>query len=152
MGEKILIRLRYAGSPDAFLPQEDAVGTMLHEVCYVDPLDMPIHGLMPLFQLTHNVHGPHDDQFYKFLSGLQEEYDNLRRSGYAGEGFFSAGKRLGENVSHNVPLHVARQKALEAAEKRRNISRILNGSGRRLGGLGSNTTGLTPRQMAARVS
>jgi len=76
----------------------------------------------------------------------------LRRTGYAGEGFFSAGKRVGENVSHNVPLHVARQKALEAAEKRRNISLILKGSGQRLGGLGGNTAGLTPGQMAARVS
>lgn len=33
MGEKILVRLRPAGSPDTFLPEEDLVGTMLHEVC-----------------------------------------------------------------------------------------------------------------------
>ncbi len=151
MGAKILVRLRYAGSPDAFLPQEDVVGTMLHEVRLVDPL-IPLRMVnSSISKLTHNVHGPHDDQFYKFLSGLQEEYDNLRRSGYAGEGFFSAGRRLGENISHNVPQHVARQKALEAAEKRRNISRILNGTGQRLGGLGRNT-GLSPGQMAARVS
>jgi hypothetical protein len=32
MGQQILVRLRYAGSPDAFLPLEDVVGTMLHEV------------------------------------------------------------------------------------------------------------------------
>ena len=32
MGQQILVRLRYAGTPDAFLPQEEVVGTMLHEV------------------------------------------------------------------------------------------------------------------------
>lgn len=95
------------------------------------------------------MHGPHDDQFYKYLSGLQDEYDALQRSGYAGEGFFSEGKRLGTNTSHNVPPHIARQKALEAAEKRMKTSRVL-GSGGKLGGLGR-TVGLTPRELAARV-
>lgn len=102
-------------------------------------------------QLTHNVHGPHDDNFYKFLSGLQDEYDALKRSGYAGEGFFSPGQRLGTNVSHDLPPHLARLKALDAAEKRRQVSRILgNAGGHRLGGgrLGRN---LSPSQMAAEV-
>ncbi|KAF4611976.1 hypothetical protein D9613_004122 [Agrocybe pediades] len=131
MGQKILVRLRPAHSPGSFLPEEDVVGTMLHE-------------------LTHNVHGPHDDKFYKYLSGLQEEYDALQRSGYAGEGFFSEGKRLGTNVSHNVPPPIARLKALEAAEKRKSTSRVL-GSGGRLGGLGR-TAGLSPRELAARAA
>ncbi|EDR15260.1 uncharacterized protein LACBIDRAFT_301311 [Laccaria bicolor S238N-H82] len=64
-----------------------------------------------IYLLTHNVHGPHDDKFYKFLSGLQDEYDALQRSGYAGEGFFSKGPR---------------------PSKRRRTSRVL-GSGGRLG-------------------
>jgi len=131
MGQKILVRLRPAHSPDSFLPEEDVVGTMLHE-------------------LTHNVHGPHDDKFYKYLSGLQEEYDALQRSGYAGEGFFSDGKRLGGNVSHNIPPHLARLKAIEAAEKRMQTARVL-GSGGRLGGPGR-TLGLTPRELAARAA
>ncbi|PPQ64287.1 hypothetical protein CVT26_002170 [Gymnopilus dilepis] len=131
MGQKILVRLRPSYSPDSFLPEEDVVGTMLHE-------------------LTHNVHGPHDDKFYKYLSGLQEEYDALQRSGYAGEGFFSEGRRLGGNVSHNLPPHIARQKAIEAAEKRLKTARVL-GSGGRLGGSGR-TLGLTPGEMAARAA
>ncbi|KDR85584.1 hypothetical protein GALMADRAFT_204981 [Galerina marginata CBS 339.88] len=131
MGQKILVRLRPAHSPDSFLPEEDVVGTMLHE-------------------LTHNVHGPHDDKFYKYLDGLQDEYDELQRSGYAGEGFFSEGKRLGANISHNVSPHMARLKAMEAAEKRAQTSRVL-GSGGRLGGLGR-TAGLTPRELAARAA
>jgi hypothetical protein len=95
------------------------------------------------------VHGPHDDKFYKYLAGLQEEYDALQRSGYAGEGFFSEGKRLGTNVSHNLAPHLARMKALEAAEKRAQSSRVL-GAGGRLGGSGRQA-GLSPRELAARV-
>lgn len=96
------------------------------------------------------MHGPHDENFYKYLDGLQDEYDGLQRSGYAGEGFFSEGKRLGTNISHNVPPHIARLKALEAAEKRAKTSRVL-GSGGRLGGSARNA-GLSPRELAARVS
>jgi DNA-dependent metalloprotease WSS1 len=99
-------------------------------------------------QLTHNVHGPHDDKFYKHLAGLQEEYDALQRSGYAGEGFFTPGQRLGVGMSHNVPIHVARSKALEAAEKRMKMSQVLGGGGR----LGETNRNLDPRELAARVS
>ncbi|KAF5374890.1 hypothetical protein D9758_000541 [Tetrapyrgos nigripes] len=134
MGQKILVRLRPAHYPDWFMEEEDVVQTMLHE-------------------LTHNVHGPHDDKFYKFLSDLQEEYDALRRSGYAGEGFFSKGQRLGTNVSHNLPPHLARAKALEAAEKRRQISKTLGEGGRRLGGrLDTSGKALSPRELAARAA
>ncbi|KAJ7597350.1 WLM domain-containing protein [Mycena floridula] len=130
-GQKILVRLRPSFDPDTFLELEDVVQTMLHE-------------------LTHNVHGPHDEKFYKFLSGLQEEYDALERSGYAGEGFFSAGKRVGENVSHNVPQHLARSKVLEAAQKRQQTSQVLGGGGRRLGG--SITSELSRRELAAKAA
>lgn len=103
-------------------------------------------------QLTHNVHGPHDEKFYKFLSGLQDEYDALQRSGYAGEGFFTRGQRLGESVSHDLPPHLARAKALEAAEKRRKTSSILGGAGgRQLGGRSIINKNLTPRELAAQV-
>lgn len=33
-GEKILLRLRPTGAPDAFLPEEDIIHTMLHEVIF----------------------------------------------------------------------------------------------------------------------
>jgi WLM domain len=40
MGQKILVRLRHAGAPDAFYPEEEVIHTMLHEVlllhlCYL---------------------------------------------------------------------------------------------------------------------
>ncbi|GBE77546.1 WLM domain-containing protein [Sparassis latifolia] len=128
-GQKILLRLRPAHAPDTFFEEDDIVHVMLHE-------------------LTHNVHGPHNDEFYKYLAGLEDEYDALKRSGYSGEGFFSKGQRLGTNVSHNLPAHLARQRALEAAEKRRRLNFLMSGGGR-LGGIRS---GKSPRQLAAEAA
>ncbi|KAI0313787.1 WLM domain-containing protein [Amylostereum chailletii] len=127
-GQKILLRLRPAWAPDTFYPQEDVIRTMLHE-------------------LTHNVHGPHDQHFYKFLSGLEDEYEALQRSGYAGEGFFTKGHRLGAGASHNLPPHVARLRALQAAERRKQVGSVLGGGGR-LGGGDLANLGLSPRELA----
>ncbi|KAH9065258.1 WLM domain-containing protein [Lactarius vividus] len=128
MGEKILLRLRPAWDPDAFYSEEDVIHIMLHE-------------------LTHNVHGPHDQNFYEFLSRLEEEYYELKRTGYAGEGFFSNGRRLGEGIPQNIPAYLARQQALEAAEKRRRTNVTTNGPVR-LGGGNLASLGLTPRELA----
>lgn len=84
------------------------------------------------------------------LSELEDEYEALKRSGYAGEGFHSKGHRLGENVSHNVPPHIARARALEAAEKRRKIRGMFGGA-RRLGGSVVRRD-LSPRELAAQAS
>ncbi len=142
------MRLRPAHAPDTFYDEEDILHTMLHEVrlcriyTFIDVL------LTSPLQLTHNVHGPHDEKFYKYFSGLEEELEALRKSGYSGEGFHSAGTRLGANVSHDVPPHIAKQKALEAAEKRRQISAILGGGGRIGGTIHNNKS---PRELAAEV-
>ncbi|OBZ79066.1 hypothetical protein A0H81_01444 [Grifola frondosa] len=130
-GRKILLRLRPAHSPDTFCDIEDITHTMLHE-------------------LAHNVHGSHDEQFYKYLSALEGEYDALRQAGYAGEGFFSEGSRLGINISHNLPPHLARQQALAAAEKRRKLNLMLSGGGR-LGGAG-NREDKSLRELAAEAT
>ncbi|KAG8896764.1 hypothetical protein FRC01_011630 [Tulasnella sp. 417] len=130
-GQKICLRLRPYFDKGAFLRQEEIVGTMLHE-------------------LTHNVHGPHDQQFYKFLSKLEDEYDALQRSGYAGEGFFSRGTRLGEGVSHNPSPRVARERALAAAEKRNKIAVVMNAGNKKLGG--NSREGKSMRQLAAEAA
>ncbi|KAG2367675.1 WLM domain-containing protein [Suillus spraguei] len=133
-GEQILLRLRLPWAPDTFYEEDQVVRVMLHE-------------------LTHIVHGPHDESFYKFLAALEDEYDALVRSGYAGEGFFSPGHRLGAGVSHDLPPHLARLKALEAAEKRHRTNGILGGGGGRLGG--SRITalqGMNPRELAAQAA
>ncbi|KAI6048011.1 WLM domain-containing protein [Pisolithus marmoratus] len=131
-GEKILLRLRLPWAPDTFFEEDQVVGVMLHE-------------------LTHNVHGAHDEHFYKFLAGLEDEYDALQRSGYAGEGFFSPGHRLGAGVSHNLPEYLARAKAADAAEKRRKLQTVGRGGGR-LGGRSNALSNLSPRELAARAA
>jgi len=52
-GEKICLRLRYHRNPDLFLPLEEIVDTMLHE-------------------LSHIVFGPHDSKFHKLWDGLRD--------------------------------------------------------------------------------
>ena len=148
-GQKILLRLRPAWAQETFYEEDDIVRTMLHEASSRThfPSRLYLHSIL---QLTHNVHGPHDKEFYKFLDGLEHEYDDLQRSGYAGEGFYSKGHRVGENMSHDLPLHLAKAKALEAAEKRRRIGVMLGGGGR-LGGSGAVIGGMTPRELAAEV-
>ncbi|KAI5776520.1 Zn-finger in Ran binding protein and others domain-containing protein [Geopyxis carbonaria] len=109
-GQKILLRLRPHYDAGRFLPEAAVVHTMLHE-------------------LTHNVHGPHDERFYKLLGELTAEYEKLRASGYSGEGFYSDGKRLG---GRRVPAAEARHRAALAAQRRLQMG---NGGGRRLGGV-----------------
>jgi hypothetical protein len=153
MGEKILVRLRPASAPDTFLPEEDIIYTMLHEVGFLSLAALATRRsaiLVP--QLTHNVHGPHDQTFYNFLSRLEEEYYELKRTGYAGEGFFSNGRRLGPGVPRHFPALVAQQHALEAAERRRRANTVRGTAGPvRLGGGNLASLGLTPRELAVLV-
>ncbi|KAH8906255.1 putative zinc metallopeptidase [Coniochaeta sp. PMI_546] len=109
-GQKILLRLRYPGDRNQFLPIEQVTDTMLHE-------------------LSHIVHGPHDAKFHALWDQLRDEHEGLVRKGYTGEGFLSDGHRLGGRGQ--VPMHEARCLARAAAEKRRVLSA---GSGQRLGG------------------
>jgi len=108
-GQKICLRLRYAGDANQFLPIEQVVDTMLHE-------------------LSHNVIGPHNAQFHALWDQLRDEYEGLVRKGYTGEGFLSEGKRLG---GRKIPPDEARRMARAAAEKRRTLTA---GSGQKLGG------------------
>ena len=108
-GERICLRLRYPGDEKQFMPLEQVTDTMLHELCHI-------------------VHGPHDEAFHNLWHQLRDEYDNLIRKGYTGEGFLSQGHKLGGG---RIPMHEARRRARAAAEKRRELSA---GSGQRLGG------------------
>ncbi|PQE22678.1 hypothetical protein CJF31_00001601 [Rutstroemia sp. NJR-2017a BVV2] len=108
-GQKICLRLRYPGDQNQFLPLEQVVDTMLHELC-------------------HNEIGPHNQQFHAMWDQLRKEYEGLLSKGYTGEGFLSDGKRLG---GRRVPRHEARRLARIAAEKRQVRS---SGSGQKLGG------------------
>ncbi|KAK6499418.1 hypothetical protein TWF506_004046 [Arthrobotrys conoides] len=95
----IQLRLRQPHDSRIFLPYESVVQTMLHE-------------------LTHCVHGPHDDKFWKKFRSLQAELETLKYTGYTGEGFMGKGESLGA-VPKGLSNHEAKKKAREAAEKRR---------------------------------
>ncbi|KAI9669427.1 MAG: hypothetical protein M1831_000463 [Alyxoria varia] len=111
-GQKICVRLRYAGDKTQFLPLESVVDTMLHE-------------------LSHNVVGPHNAEFDKLWNELRDEYDDLKIKGYTGEGFLSQGYRLG---GKRVPLQEVQRQHRAAAEKRRELQKLQKGSGQKLGG------------------
>ncbi|OKL59568.1 hypothetical protein UA08_05113 [Talaromyces atroroseus] len=108
-GQKICLRLRYPTDERQFLPLEQVVDTMLHELCHI-------------------VHGPHNREFHALWNQLRDEHEELIRKGYTGEGFLSEGKRLG---GRRIPLDEARRLARLAAERRRTLSA---GSGQKLGG------------------
>ena len=131
-GQKIFIRLRPAFDKNSFLPLEQSlIGTLLHE-------------------FTHNVHASHNKDFYAFLDKLQDEYDALRVGGYTGEGFMSDGKKMG--VSHNLPAHLAKAKALEEAERRSKLAKIMGpAGGRTLGGV-KPLMGRSPRELMAEAA
>ncbi|KAH7321319.1 WLM domain-containing protein [Stachybotrys elegans] len=110
-GHKICLRLRYPGDRTLFLPMENVIDTMLHE-------------------LSHNVHGPHDSKFHALWDQLRDEHQGLVMKGYTGEGFLSDGRRLGGRA---MPPREVRRVAREAAEKRR-ARPSGTGGGQRLGG------------------
>ena len=79
MGQEILLKLRNRSGPndiDLFLPYTDIRDTMLHE-------------------LTHNVHGPHDDKFYTLFRQLVKEQKSLDWS--------TGGRRVGGSDVYQPP-------------------------------------------------
>lgn len=109
-GYKICLRLRFHHNPDLFIPLEQVVDTMLHE-------------------LSHIIWGAHDSNFHALWDELRDEHETLIRKGYSGEGFLSAGHKLGGG--RVPPPHEMRRLAHASAEKRRVLSK---GSGQKLGG------------------
>lgn len=112
-GYKICIRLRYHNNTDLFLPLEQIVDTMLHE-------------------LSHNKWGEHDHKFHALWDELRDEHETLVRKGYTGEGFMGEGRRLGGGRPPTE--RDLRDLARAGAEKRKTMSVLSAGSGRRLGG------------------
>ncbi|GAV55592.1 hypothetical protein ZYGR_0AV02240 [Zygosaccharomyces rouxii] len=113
-GAKILLRLRNPNDEFRFLPMEGIMGTMLHE-------------------LTHNLHGPHDNRFYSKLDDLTARQWVIEQQGLF-DTFLGHGRRLGGSA-RLPPLQ-------QQLQKRPTRSR-----GRKLGG--SRAPRGTPREMAA---
>ncbi|KAL1303698.1 hypothetical protein AAFC00_007050 [Neodothiora populina] len=109
-GYKICVRLRYNHALGTFLPFEQTLDTMLHE-------------------LSHIVWGAHDANFHALWDELRNEHETLLTRGYTGEGFLSKGSRLGGG---RVPPHSELRRLARAnAEKRRVLQKS---SGQRVGG------------------
>ena len=130
-GYKICIRLRYHNNPDLFLPLEEVVDTMLHE-------------------LSHNVWGEHDSNFHRLWDELRDEHETLVRKGYTGEGFLSTGHKLGgSRPGLALAPHEMRRQAKASAEKRQAQGTLSKGSGQRLGGAPIHSHGADVRKVIA---
>ncbi|RMY53562.1 hypothetical protein D0863_13912 [Hortaea werneckii] len=110
-GYKICIRLRYHNNPDLFLPTEQVVDTMLHE-------------------LSHNVWGDHDSNFHRLWDELRDEQETLMRKGYTGEGFLSEGHRLGGGRYGAPPPHERNTINRGCASGRGDASKLAEQQGR----------------------
>jgi DNA-dependent metalloprotease WSS1 len=55
-----------------------------------------------LHELSHNVHGPHDDKFQALWDQLRKEAEELIMKGYTGEGFLGKGNVIGGSSSRRV--------------------------------------------------
>lgn len=130
-GEHVKLRLRRPNRDWDFFPFDQVLDTMLHELC-------------------HNVHGPHDANFYKLWDELRKECEELLSKGITGtgEGFDLPGRRLG-GFSRQLPLSSLRKTALDAAEKRAKLGSMLPSGPKRLGGDSTIMGALSPIQAAA---
>lgn len=111
-GQRILLRLRYAGDRNQFLPFEQVMDTMLHE-------------------LSHIVHGPHDQVFHALWNQLREELEGLFMKGYTGEGFLSKGHKLGGQVPYSEIQRITR---IEAERRKAEKEASKKEAGHKLGG------------------
>uniref|UniRef100_A0ACD5Y1F3 Uncharacterized protein n=1 Tax=Avena sativa TaxID=4498 RepID=A0ACD5Y1F3_AVESA len=130
-GVEVKLRLRPAGRDHDFVPYEQVLDTMLHE-------------------LAHIARGPHDAQFYKLWDELRKECEELVSKGITGpgQGFDGAGRRLGGFSIHPPPPSL-RQATLSAAQKRARNGALFPSGPRKLGGNNDIMSALSPVQAAA---
>lgn len=134
-GQKIEVRLRYPMNDNAFLPYEDILGTLLHE-------------------LVHIEIGPHNEDFYRLLDELKAECEDLMSRGITPPSAdFATGNGNGNRLSYAKapPKHVAQERAVAAANRRQKINRLMPNKGQKLGGnaeLKQISTLCDPREMA----
>ncbi|KAI4321715.1 hypothetical protein MLD38_035063 [Melastoma candidum] len=129
-GIAVKLRLRRPNREDEFIPYNNVLDTMLHELCHI-------------------VHGPHDAKFYALWDELRKECEQLMENGItgSGQGFDLQGRRLG-GISRQPPISSLQKTALAAAERRKVLGSLLPSGARRLGG-DSSLMALSPAQAAA---
>merc|ERR1719387_1286993 len=77
-GQKIVLKLR-TDNTKGFRQYHDLINTLIHE-------------------LTHNVHGPHDDKFWKLFAELKKHYMNFHAAYNKGQATGFAG-RFDDDIS-----------------------------------------------------
>ncbi|KAL5702121.1 hypothetical protein ACHQM5_027377 [Ranunculus cassubicifolius] len=130
-GVEVKVRLRRANREWDFIPYEEVLDTMLHELC-------------------HNDVAPHNAAFYKLWDEIRKECEELVGKGISGsgEGFDRQGRRLG-GFKKQPPLPELRKTALAAAERRSRVGALMPNGPRRLGGDSGIMSALSPLQAAA---
>lgn len=135
--QEIKIRLRRPHDECSFYDHHHVMGTMLHE-------------------MAHNIHSPHNDEFFKLWDELWEEVEDLMDKGISGSGVgFDAPPvgRLGGRGPvpvHNPDPRKLRDVAVKAARERAKKQALMPRGAQRLGGAAA--SGLTPAQAAARAA
>lgn len=127
-GAEIKLRLRKQNREWDFFPFENILDTMLHELC-------------------HNVHGPHNGEFYKLLDEIRAELMEHMAKGTGGsfQGYNTPGRQLGGSQ----PLSSLTQNALVAAQNRARNAGLMPSGPRRVGGDISIRAALRPGEAAA---
>jgi hypothetical protein len=115
-GQQILVRLRYANNKRSFMPFDEVLDTMLHELCHIEI-------------------GPHNSSFHKLWDTLRDEWYALQIKGYTGEGFLGNGRMLGGQRIPNEELRRRARAAAQQRERERVTSGPRQAPGRRLGGV-----------------
>ncbi|KAG0656766.1 hypothetical protein C6P46_006972 [Rhodotorula mucilaginosa] len=112
-GDKICIRLRPSHDKYSFLDiEESLIPTMLHE-------------------LTHNHRAPHDDEFFRFLEVLTDEFHTYRKQRFLA--WSGVGQRVGAGLRPgSVNVREARVKHQQEVARQQKLL----GRGGRLGGSG----------------
>lgn len=130
-GERIEVRLRSPRHHDTFLPYTSVLGTLLHELAHIEV-------------------GPHNAAFYALLDDLRAECETLMAATPSSASNAAAGgTALGGAAT--LPPHLARERAVLAAQRRDHVSRIMPAGGRVLGGdsdLANVAAVCDPREMA----
>lgn len=112
-GQHIFLLLRRPQNTNVFLPFEEVLDTMLHELC-------------------HNDVGPHNTKFHALWNQLRDEWVDLQLKGFSGDGFLGKGYQLGGGyIPRDELRRQARQRALEERERQKAAAAK---QGRKLGG------------------
>ena len=120
-GACIQIRLRPAHDEHSFLPWEDILGTMVHE-------------------LTHMQIGSHSAEFYKLMDELHDEVDKdagrvgTEQFGAAGAVFLGKSHKLGGSTAKVMSGSLSLAAADAAMKRQKHATIMPTTGGRRLGG------------------